>query len=716
MMTPKFYRLMSMFLQVVCFFVVLVGEMRAGEGDKPAYVILDPHASRPVIAQRDPVPEFRNAPVEPKKYWKTPTIHSTIRNGCEKIALANGESSVELVIDSKRRVRITGIRTRSGHELLSAPASCMVLVDNQGTTTKDGATFTVDSWLPRQHSLYSEAELRLSSPETVIWRVRLYRDSPRIEQQFIVPNEWRATGQTVAQALSTVDSLVPVMPNNVFSRGFSNGRPNLKGRHRFEFVSQSDHLCYDKEGKFGLAAFVAGIGGEERLRPEQLALLDHAIPVLKSEPVGRFILWPFEGSVDQGFARLKQFIRKEYSCQRGKNLYYSWNQFWLWQGGVKPADASVVSAQRLLDVLPHVAALGCEEFHLDMGWQSHLEECRFDPKRFPDGFEPLRKFLRATGMRYHTWMGSTIADDPAVIGRLIETTDLAKIFLDRVVDEKTAVSMREVRRRYPDFETFVHHTTSRSGYYPWGNIHFLCDINQIYFGEGEFWLWSNVLPEKPEGDVNKRFFSRHSLRAGDLVTRSAAYQVHWAWPYTTIVPPHCGWAWFEDRPLDELASRMFTTLAARADYQWGEDPRRLRPEVLVFFMDWTAFFKTAKPYLLEYQHVLPVPDGIHPDGAAHLADGRGFIVLCNPGESEAEVAWKDLLWEPELELDPECPVKLSDWTAPVAPAELQTIDLAEPSGSIALKPLSYRVIGVNIDIPTFLADLQQARAHLHGPK
>ncbi|HNT34089.1 MAG TPA: hypothetical protein PKH07_03735, partial [bacterium] len=465
----------------------------------------------------------------------------------------------------------------------------------------------------------------------------------------------------------------------------------------------------------GVAAFVAGIGGEERIQQGRMTLLDHVVaPFDGTEPIARYLLWPFDGPVEIGFLRLRRFIGTEYSCQRDKYSTFSWNQFWLWQGGIEPAKSEVVTAERLCEILPRIKAIGCEEFHLDAGWEITPGDWRFDPVRFPEGFEPIRRLLREKGMRYHTWMNTAASEDPAVITSLVEETDMCKLFQDRTVDEKAVAAMREVRKRYPDLETFVHHSTSRSKCYWWGNLHFLSDLNQIYFGEGEFWAWSNILPEKPEGDANTRFFSRHSLRAGDLVTRSAAYQVHWAWPYMCIVPPHCGWAWFEDRDLSELASRMFTTIAARADYQWGEDPRMLRPEVLNFFLEWTAFFKTAKPYLSQYQHVLAPPDGIHPDGAAHLLDGRGFIVLCNPSQSRASVSLKDLLWEPELELHPKEPVHLTDWTAPLAPVNLQKVNLLKPKGSIVMQPLSYRVLGVNVDKDSVLGEVRRQRAALHA--
>jgi len=662
----------------------------------------------------EPAPEVRTPPRTPQMAFAAPTLRATVGNDGETLKLENDAIRVVVVIDPARRGRMTSLATQSGRELLAAPTVPMSIAEDEEVVV-DGGEFAVESWIPRHHGVYTELEIRLSAPEPVIWRLRLYRDRPYLEQRFEAPRTWRRPGRALTQVLTTDASLRPVMPSNIFREGFAGGRPKLAGRHRFEFVAQSDHLCYDPDARAGMAGFVAGIGGEERFVNGAASLLDHVTREFgDEEPVARFLLWPFEGPIELGFLNLRRFIREDYACQGKKHSWFSWNQFWRWQG--PDPDCKHVNAERLLDILPHVAAIGCEEFHLDDGWQEGKigDGWRFDSARFPEGFEPLRRFIRRHGMRYHTWINEhATAANPDIVTRLIEETDMCKLFMDLPVDERSIGCLRKVRARYPDFESFAHNSTSRSDYYFWGNIHFLSDFNTIYFGEFAYWDWSAVLPENPEGDAKERFFSKHSLRAGDLLTRAGAYQAHWAWPYATVMPPHYGWAWFEGRELSELASRMFSTIAARNDYQWGFDPRELRAVVLEFFLDWTAFYKVNRRYLQVYQHVLPVPDGIHPDGAAHVIDGRGYIVLCNPGEQPARVAWRDLLWEPELELDPRHPMDLSDWSKPLAPQELAAVDLARPEGELELGALEYRVIGLNVDIRATQEAIKRERSQLH---
>ena len=183
-----------------------------------------------------------------------------------------------------------------------------------------------------------------------------------------------------------------------------------------------------------------------------------------------------------------------------------------------------------------------------------------------------------------------------------------------------------------------------------GNPHFLSDINQIYFGEGQFWAWSNILPEAniepkadplfPQRTEAERFFSRHDLYTGDLITRSAAYQAQWVWPFNCIFPPHNGWIWFEHRPIEQLRSRIYTYLAARFNYQWGFDPAMLTREALDLHLACTAWFKANRSYLTVYQHVLDAPDGKGIDAAGHLVDGHGFIFLFNPSDREQAVQWR----------------------------------------------------------------------------
>ena len=304
---------------------------------------------------------------------------------------------------------------------------------------------------------------------------------------------------------------------------------------------------------------------------------------------------------------------------------------------------------------------------------------------------------------------------------LIGKSDINRLFMDRQVSENTIEAVEKVRAEYPGFSTNSHNSTSRSAYWPWGNIHFLSDFNQIYFGEGQFWAWSNILPEAnvepkhdplfPQRTEAERFFSRHDLYAGDLITRAAAYQAQWVWPFNCVIPPHNGWTWFEKRPIEQLRNRLFTYLACQFNYQWGFDPRRLTPEAIDLHLDCTAWFKVNRNYLTVYQHVLDAPDGVNVDAAGHLVGQSGYIFLFNPSDHEQQVDWQQILWEPELQLGGDS-VTLSDWTAMTSFKPLPVQSLAEPSGHLSLGPREIRVLGINLPCEDVLKQVRRERGKL----
>ena len=187
-------------------------------------------------------------------------------------------------------------------------------------------------------------------------------------------------------------------------------------------------------------------------------------------------------------------------------------------------------------------------------------------------------------------------------------------------------------------------------------------------------------------------------------------------PFRHVYPPGWPWAGYDDLPVDALLTRLNVMLSARYGYEWGEDPRDLPTALLDAFLDSVAFYKTMRPYRADYQHVLPIPDGIHPDGIAHLKDGKGYIFLFNPGDKPAEVKWKELFWEPDLELDPAAKLTLSDWTSYTSTRPLGTVDLTNPRGGLKMPPFTSRIIGVNIDVDATLAEVTRQRSLISRPK
>ncbi len=701
--------------------------VRSSSGDenlKTPYVMLDPASLPPPAAMGTPLVSQLLNPNTIRLFpadLGIPKITATTGGDKVKtIALSNAALTLRVHIKESGQGVIDGLRDNlTEHELLSAP--CQVFHLN-GSHQQSSDNFKVARWDAYQYPDYAELRVRFTGEgaNSITWRARLYRTRPQLEQDF----ETDLGEATFGQVLPTQADFSPVMPANLFGRGFAHGQPNIPDRRRFEIVEESDHLCYDPNTQSGLWGFAAEISGQERIAKGRFALIQNSsFRTRRTGRLGPFVIQSFHGPVELGFLSLRKYIQERYSVQKTTPSLYEWNQFWLWQGGPTRVDYGTVTQQRLLDVLPAQVTMGLEEFHLDAGWENGVN-WQLAPDRFPGGWDAIREFNRANGLAFHLWVNDGTTDSGDFTLGLVEQANLHRLFMDRKVTEKTVEAVEKVRTKHPGFSTSCHNSTSRSAYYTWGNLHFLSDFNQIYFGEGQFWAWSNILPEAqvqavtdplfPQRTEAERFFSRHDLYVGDLITRAAAYQAAWGWPYNSVIPPHSGWAWFENRPTEELRDRIYTYLASRFNYQWGFDPRMLPREALDLHLACTAWFKVNRSYLTAYQHVLDAPDGKGMDAAGHLVDGRGFVFLFNPSDKEQAVEWQKILWEPELELRGKA-VTLSDWTEMTSCRPLGKQGLSHPTGKLKIAPRGLKVLGLNLNDAEVLAKVSAERQKIRFP-
>ncbi len=460
------------------------------ENLKTPYVMLDPASAPSPAALGKPLPSVLVNPNQIRRIptdLGIPTITSKQKADGVEITLSNAAVSMRVNITSEGCASIEGIRNEIACEELLSGASRVFYIGGKYPISSDD--FKVERWDAFQYPDYAELVVRLKSDKTepVTWRTRVYRTRPQIEQDF----ETQLGDAVFGQVLSIKPSFQPVMPANLFGRGFSNGKPNIPDRRRFEVTEESEHLCYDPQTKTGMWGFVSEIGGQERISQKQFALIQNpSFRTKRSSRLGPFIIQPFTGPVEIGFLGLRQFVQNHFSVQANTPSLYEWNQFWLWQGGPTRVENSVVTEKRLLDVLPLQVKMGLEEFHLDAGWERNYGDWQLAPDRFPDGWDGIKKFNRGNGLAFHLWMNDPTTDSDDFLLDLIEKSNLYRLFMDRKVTEATVEAVEKVRARYPGFSTSCHNSTSRSAYWPWGNIHFLSDFNQVYFGEGFIFLFN----------------------------------------------------------------------------------------------------------------------------------------------------------------------------------------------------------------------------------
>ena len=170
-------------------------------------------------------------------------------------------------------------------------------------------------------------------------------------------------------------------------------------------------------------------------------------------------------------------------------------------------------------MLPSLAKVGYEEFHLDAGWETSFADdgWHFDPERFPNGFAPIRQWLREHGMSYYMWWGlnDITARKPAEVLRVIGETDAANLFFDRGVGEETVPALREIRKTYPGLSVMNHFAPSRSKNYPQVNLHLASELTQAYFAEEQYFQWSDVPPKTAQAGLRQA--ARRGRRPGNSI-------------------------------------------------------------------------------------------------------------------------------------------------------------------------------------------------------
>jgi hypothetical protein len=97
-----------------------------------------------------------------------------------------------------------------------------------------------------------------------------------------------------------------------------------------------------------------------------------------------------------------------------------------------------------------------------------------------------------------------------------------------------------------------------------------------------------------------------------------------------------------------------------------------------------------------------------------MIDGRGFVFLFNPSDTEQAVEWRQILWEPELDLSGEL-VGLSDWSSLGDYTLIGKQTLAHPVGQITIAPRDVKVVGINLDEAGTLRRVRAERAKIRYP-
>ncbi len=305
---------------VAAIFAVAPQTAFGDENLKTPYVVLDPASVPPPAAMGKALPFVPGNPNQtrrPPADLGIPRITSDRAPEAVALTLSNSAVAMRITISNSGRASIDQLRNNlTGEELLSG-ASQIFHVFGKSPVSSDA--FKVERWDAYQYADYAELVVVFNSDKaaSVTWRTRVYRTRPQIEQDFETP-----LGDAIlGQVLNVRPSLQPIMPANLFGRGFTSGKPNIPDRHRFEIVQESDHVSYDPQTQTGLWGFVAEIGGQERIAAGQFALIQNpSFRTRRSGRLGPLILQPFHGPVEIGFLDLRRYIPETLRRASGHSL------------------------------------------------------------------------------------------------------------------------------------------------------------------------------------------------------------------------------------------------------------------------------------------------------------------------------------------------------------------------------------------------------------
>jgi Melibiase len=527
--------------------------------------------------------------------------------------------------------------------------------------------------------------------------------------------------------------LTPIIPKQRYAVTFPNGKPDYNKYEqimldepevRFELAEKSNEVGQHKNNAEGFYFFSASLFGEENF--DQTAGLVLANDDF-SEPLQGFVsgiavLGFWQGPTDIGFKRYREYIANHYAVGKGKRDPVWFSTWYPYESGINEG--------LMYETLDQMKQLGFYDMlHIDAGWQvgAPLE---VNPDRFPNGLDPIIGRLRSDNLSLGLWMNPFSSSYENLEGyqefrnlhpdwidvntekRICPLSGAGKYVRDRLIEIATKYPLDEIYWDGADWY-IVDCQSLDSG---WRTYHeerikmlrfYASILDEIHRLRPQFrvviWSappdihWLKVADQVQFSDVDNA-----PIMQSELVRRQQLYNTSFTFPHFSVWGDYYGLGYrrkWEDgigQPLPITQYALASTISNGGTQAGGSIDLRVTPPGLKDFMkvlfEWRKRFEK---YFSDYQHILGFPDGKNIDGAAHLINGQGFIMLYNHNTDKAETIELPLD-EPSLEFNPYALYTLSDWSDLKSGT---TFGLYSPTQKplITVPPLGWRIIGVNIN-------------------
>jgi len=191
----------------------------------------------------------------------------------------------------------------------------------------------------------------------------------------------------------------------------------------FSFIQKSGRSCKDKKPfiilfntktKRGIAVMLAWSGNwaiEVKADGDKVKLVARTSPAdlpkiteINSLPIPGALVCEFAGHWDYGTLPIRRFIRQKLLRDPGDNWpVVQYNDYY---GTFGNFDEKL-----LIEAAKSAAEIGCELFTIDAGWYGNKErweeavgDWNVNPKKFPNGIEPVAEAVRGLGMKFGMWV------------------------------------------------------------------------------------------------------------------------------------------------------------------------------------------------------------------------------------------------------------------------------------------------------------------------
>lgn len=483
----------------------------------------------------------------------------------------------------------------------------------------------------------------------------------------------------------------------------------------------------------GLFFFTESLTGSERFhRPTGLVMKHRDFAALSSgTTTGPAVIGAYSGPPELGFKRYNEHLMKHWCVVDFKPVPAMWNTWLITLPDDKPLHTNF-DRRFLLGVIDKMKDAGFyDALHLDLGWEAK-RPLSYDEDKFPNGLSEIaRRAKDAAGLDMAFWINPFSCSywksqierqhpEYVVPGKVSGRSHAAGLCImteyydyvrQRIIDLAVGLNARAIYWdgndwNIPNCSSDKHDHLDQEELEVTAMKRLAEICRSAHEARPDLILAAFSLP-----------FDNHRLCALDcqsiadthsfetvkseLVVRQQIYQMTYEHPYRAIWSNWYGINWHEagkdnltQRPMLELKHALMSMIGSGLLQAGGSiDLNQASRELVEFLGRLFAFRKRFARYFDVYQHVLGFPDGENVDGAGHIVDGSGFIVLVNPTRDAKEVRLP--LDEPELELN-SGKHRLSDWGRLTDAVALDPATLSDPP-IIELAPLEVRYIGVNID-------------------